>query len=79
VLFRVRLIFESRRISVRQKDISGAPRRNVLQAGRSSSGCSAMNDALLGMHRYAVYVDGNVVMIFKFFNLSQRHRKLNVF
>jgi len=48
VFFRVRLIFESRRILLRQKDILGAPRRNVLQAGRSSSVCSARNDALFG-------------------------------
>jgi len=26
----------------------------------------------------AVHVDGNVVEVFKFFYLSQRHRKLNV-
>jgi len=26
-----------------------------------------------------VYVDGNVVLIFKFFNLIKYHRKVNVF
>jgi len=35
-----------RRTSARQKDISGAPRRNVLHAGRSSSWCSARNDTI---------------------------------
>jgi len=27
----------------------------------------------------AIHVDGNVILTFKFFYLSQRHRKLNVF
>jgi len=38
------------------KDMLGAPRRNVLRAGRSSSGCSARNDALLGCNFLCVTI-----------------------